>query len=157
MRPDKILVMHTTGVQLHRQMPPWLRTCLNSAVIIGIFAMHQMVIGPADASPSHHLVPVVSTPAAAAHAADLDAAAPNGAAVSGHSDGGSQGWMSDCCGLLMLCLAMLAGAAALIFILRRASERIMWQLPPPTQRGTSLRLPPFQNLCPLQRSSILRC
>lgn len=138
-------------------MPSWVRICLNSAVVIGIFAMHQMVIGPADASSGHHALPAVSTHTAAAYTADLRSVAHVVAAAPGNDGSDPHTPMSDCCGLLMLCLAMLAGVAALIFTRSRASVRVMWQLPPPTRGGVSLRLPPFNNLNPRQRSCILRC
>ncbi|MCW2839929.1 MAG: hypothetical protein JWR55_1412 [Aeromicrobium sp.] len=153
-----MLEMHTTAVRLHRQMQPWLRICLNSAVIIGIFAMHQMVIGPADAAPAHHAMPALSSQSTAmTHTADVAASTSAPDPASDHKGDGSQGSMSDCCGLLMLCLSMLVGLAAFIFVRSRASARVLWQLPPPAQRGISLRIPPFHNLSPLQRCSVLRC
>lgn len=150
-----MLVMHTSGLDPRTPMPHWLRICVHSAVIIGIFAMHQMMVGHVDESTSHHVTATVATaPASVAGSLeDSQHAVP----VVVHSDGDSQAAMSDCCGLVMLCLAMIAGVSAFVFVRRRSAERVLWQLPPPTNLGISLRLPPFHNLSPLQRTSILRC
>lgn len=148
--------MRATGLETSTPMPHWLRICVHSAVIVGIFAMHQMMVGQIDSPVSHHVTtvaPAHSSPAVDGH---FEGSQPADPAVV-HSDDDSQGVMSDCCGLMMLCLSMLAGVGAFIFIRRRSADRVMWQLPPPTTFGISLRLPPFQSLTPLQRTSILRC
>lgn len=127
-------------------MPSWLRVCVNSCLILGILAMfHVLVDDPAhlphDATVSS--VMQMDSPHSLAAGLDLD----------DHPDGAT----SDCCGLMMLCLAMMIGASAVLVLRRRSSDRVLWERPPPFRLGTVLRLPPFQGLTPLQRSSILRC
>lgn len=128
-------------------MPSWLRVCLNSCLILGIFAMHHVLV--AD-HPAHH----VDT---AAMTAAMQVDDPHDVEASVEGDGHTDGALSDCCGLMMLCLAMIVGASAFLLLRRRSSGRVLWQLPSPFRLGRSLRLPPFPGLTPLQRSSILRC
>lgn len=137
--------MPATAASLHT-MPSWLRVCLNSCLILGIFAMHHVLV--AD-HPAHH-------GEAASVVAVMQADMPHSVGVV-EGDGHTGGTMSDCCGLMMLCLAMLVGASAFLLVRRRSSGRVLWQLPLPFRLGGSLRLPPFHGLTPLQRSSILRC
>jgi hypothetical protein len=128
-------------------MPAWLRVCLNSCLILGIFAMHHVLVAE---HPAHHV-----DSASMSMAVQVDV--PHGVAAFIEGDGHPAGTMSDCCGLMMLCLAMIVGASAFLVLRRRMRDRVLWQLPPPLRLGDALRLPPLHGLTPLQRSSILRC
>lgn len=70
---------------------------------------------------------------------------------------GGTGAGDDCCGLLMLCLAMIAGVGALIVMWTRRTDRVLWQLPPPFSFRVPVRPNPLLHFTPLQRSCILRC
>jgi hypothetical protein len=138
--------MHATGAPLS-PTPTWLRLCLNTCLILGILAMHHMLV--AD-DPAHHVDTAMVTTA-------MQMDSPHSVVAFVAGDGHADGSMSDCCGLMMLCLAMIIGASAFLVLRRRRSDRVLWQLPPPFRLGNSLRLPPLHALTPLQRSSILRC
>lgn len=128
----------------------WLRICLHSSLIIGIFAMHHMLVGQDERSGMHHLE--VASAAAVTHSVSQlgDLPAPF------HGDGDTHGTAADCCGIMMVCLTMIIGIGAFVLI-RRASGRVLWQLPPPLRFGISLCVPPFHALSPLERTSVLRC
>lgn len=137
--------MHPTAAL--RPKRRWLRVCLNSCLILGILAMLHILV--ADDSAHRMDTAAVTT------AMQMDNP-PSMVALIG-DDGHAGGDLSDCCGLMMLCVAMIVGASALLLLRRRSADRVLWQLPPPSRLGNSLRLPPIHGLTPLQRSSILRC
>jgi hypothetical protein len=137
--------MHPTAAL--RPKRRWLRVCLSSCLILGILAMLHILV----ADDSAHQMDT----AAVMTAMQMDNP-PSVAALVG-DDGHADGDLSDCCGLMMLCVAMIAGARAFLLLRRRSADRVLWQLPPPFRLGNSLRLPPIHGLTPLQRSSILRC
>lgn len=134
-----------------------MRVCVHSFVIFGIFAMHNFLVGGGDEMVAHHATPLataqsntVTAPPALGTADDMQAV--------GRGDGhGMPGELSDCCGILMLCVSMIMGVGALLFIRRKVADRVLWQLPPPSRLIDLLRVSPFQGLTSLQRSSILRC
>ena len=141
--------MHATGPALVKRLPHWLRFGMHVSIIVGIFAMHHMFVG--QGGEAHH------TDAAAVTMTADSASQPDNVPILINSDGDGHGTASDCCGLMMLCLAMVAGTSLFIAIRQRASDRVLWQLPPPSSLDFSLRVPPFNGLSPRQRSSVLRC
>lgn len=152
-----LLPMDSTRSRLEHQAPHWVRVCVHSFLIVAFFAMHNVLADSGDQFAGHHASPDPTT--------QLDAAIGLSSLIADHhrqsaglGDGQEPlGSISDCCGLLMLCLTMIVGGGALLFIRRKLSERVLWQLPPPSRVRALLRVSPFQGLTPFQRSSILRC
>ena len=128
-----------------------LLVCLG--LVFGIFAMHEMVTSTSEGDSGHHATVVT----AAAH--DMGSAAATAMVQVGHNVAPNHGEndLTGCCGLAMLCMAMLIGLGALLVLRSRGTNRVLWQLPPPARVGRSLRLAAFGSLTPLQRSSVLRC
>ncbi|AXT84225.1 hypothetical protein C6I20_02800 [Aeromicrobium sp. A1-2] len=137
-------------------MPHWTRVCIHSLVILGIFAMHDVLANQGDDLAAHH-APLAtaqsdtrSTPIAPGTAHQIQAV--------GHgSEQTLSGQSSDCCGMLMLCISMIMGVGALLFIRRKVADRVLWQLPPPSRLQDLVRVSPFLGLTQFQRCSILRC
>lgn len=145
-----------------RHPASWVRVCLHSLLILGIVGMHSLFIGTtaSDATPSvRDASSIAQTPVEhgtmSMSAAHHDNA--SGSATSGAEHHGGSGTMEDCCGVLMLCLAMITGIGALILMWKRRIDRVLWQLPPPFSFRDLVRPRPLLNLTPLQRSCILRC
>ena len=65
--------------------------------------------------------------------------------------------MGDCGGLVAMCLALLVSFAGLLMARAKATDRVLWQLPPAAlvRIGTVRRA--LETLSPLQRTAILRC
>ncbi len=134
-----------------------MRVCVHSFVILGIFAMHNVLVGDGDQMIAHHATPLAASESTTMAAPSALGTADEMQAV-GRGDGhGIPGESSDCCGILMICLSMIMGVGALLFIRRKVADRVLWQLPPPSRLIDLVRVPPFQGLTPFQRSSILRC
>lgn len=66
--------------------------------------------------------------------------------------------LSECCGLLSLCIAMIMGVGALaLALLRRTGRgRVLWQVPPPHTFTLGRTLAPHYSMSPLQRTAVLR-
>lgn len=153
-----ILLVDSTHSRVEFQAPHWTRVCVHSVLIVGIFAMHNLLAGDGDQLTPHHATPMSATQSDAAMGPAAVDADHDQLQLAEHGDGhGPLGPLSDCCGLLVLCLSMIVGAGALLFIRSKSVERVLWQLPPPSHLREVLRASPFQRLTPLQRSSILRC
>lgn len=134
-----------------------MRVCVHSFVILGIFAMHNILVGGGDQLVAHHATPLAAAQSDTVTAPLALGTADEIAAVGRGDSHGMSGQLSDCCGVLMLCLSMIMGAGALLFIRRKVADRVLWQLPPPSRLLDLVRVSPFQGLTPFQRSSILRC
>ena len=132
-----------------------LRVALNVLIILGVFAMHNLLLSSEGANASHHAMsPVSDVVLGAAHHGAADAVVvAQVVAGAGDDMGGS---MSDCGGLMALCLAMVLGASAYIVLRKRTLDRVLWQRPPPTDRAFAA-VPEFNCRSPLERSSLLRC
>ena len=137
-----------------RGVAVWLRVGLIAPLIVGVFAMHNLLMDSDTGLQPHHKM-LTSAGASLEHHASEGASA--AATMLGEPAGEVGGAMSDCGGLMALCLAMIVGASAYIAIRKRLSERILWQLPPPTAARPFRAVPPFNCRSPLERSSILRC
>lgn len=127
----------------------WLRVLFVAALVLGLFAMHHVLTSQIDGMSADH--------AGAQMAASADAGMQMSAVShdEGHGDDGAEG-MPECGGLMLLCVAMIIGVGALI-MLRLRTDRVLWQLPPPTTIVHALRIPAFSSLTPLERSCVLRC
>lgn len=138
--------------------PLWLRLLLPSLLVLGIFGMHDLVVDHMYVPASHHSVAgmaaeAASLPGDAFHSiigdqAPLNATMPSGAMT---------GPMAECCGFMLLCIAILLGASASLLLRRQNNARVLWQRPPPAAMMAVLRLPPIGGLSRLEVSSILRC
>lgn len=153
---DTVGAMHAMETLRLRPMPHWGRVCLNSCLILGIFAMHHALTGDRGVMAAQHETASMAATASAVQ----NAAAPTPATtthsqlmVAGH---GSDMSMSDCGGLMMLCIAMSIGMGAFIVLRKAARDRVLWQLPPPQMHALGSVLAPLQNLSPLQRTAVLR-
>ncbi len=75
--------------------------------------------------------------------------------TAGHGSGMS---MSECCGLLMLCIAIVMGIGALAMarMPRTGRARVLWQRPAPHTVTLGRALAPLFSSSPLQRTAVLR-
>lgn len=145
-----MLLMNSTGPRLSAQVPHWRRACVHAAVVVGIFAMHQLLAGQAHGpSAPHGGMDMTSTAAPAQHASTQPAVEP--------LSGDSEGVLSDCGALVALCFAVIVGIGAVIVFRRWMSERVLWHLPPPIRILAALSVPPFHGLSPRHRNFLLRC
>lgn len=138
-------------------MPRGPRAALNILIIIGVFAMHNLLLSSGGEAQAHHeMLPMSEAAGGTVHDAATGAVAiVKVVKVSSIDD--MNGAMSDCGGLIALCLAMILGVSAYIVLRRRLAERVLWQLPPPTAGPALHTIPAFNCRSPLERSSILRC
>lgn len=146
--------MSTTHSLEARGVAVWLRLGLIVLLLVGVFAMHNLLVDSDNGLQQHHEMSTSTLASLEHHASDGASAA---AAMLVRSAGDQGGAMSDCGGLMALCLAMIVGVSAYVALRRRLSERILWQLPPPTSARPFRAVPPFNCRSPLERSSILRC
>lgn len=136
-------------------LPRGLRVVLHALIIVGVFAMHNLALSSdGGVHSSHHEMSPVSDVVGAVHDGAADVMVVAQAAVG--SGDGTQGSLSDCGGLMALCLAMVVGVSAYIVLRKRVGERVLWQRPPP-MGGAFAAVPAFNCRSPLERSSILRC
>lgn len=127
---------------------------INILLVVGVLAMHHLFLGTGEGVGSHHGRSSVSSEVAHAEpAATLSV----GSTMSGAPDGGDTDPLSDCGGLMALCFAMILGISAYIVLRKRLVDRVLWQLPPPTEHVRVVVIAPFERRSPLQRSSVLRC
>jgi hypothetical protein len=143
--------------------PSWVMALLAPALIVGIVFMHSLLLEPSSASAhqSHARTASTVTQAARAHPSDAaDQAHASDSAGRGATDPmgqGNEGGMSDCSGLMAICLALLVSFAALIGRPRGASRWVLWLRPPPSLiRLGTLRVA-FADMTPRQRTTVIRC
>lgn len=138
-----------------RRPPHWLRVCLSAFLALGVAGMLNMFMPAPDATAleSTHSTaisygslaePIATTGSSGHHLAPV---APT------HDSGLS---MSDCCGLVMLCMAMIVGIGAFVHARRTSGWRVMWQLPRPHTFSLGSAVAPFYSSTPLQRTAVLR-
>jgi hypothetical protein len=137
-----------------RSVAVWLRVGLIALLIVGVFAMHNLLMDSDTGLQPHH---EMSTSALASLEYHASEGASKAATMLVGPSGELAGAMSDCGGLMALCLAMIVGVSAYVVLRKRLSERILWQLPPPATARPFRAVPPFNCRSPLERSSILRC
>ena len=154
-RPDRIEAMTSTGLVLSGRVSRWLRLCLHSLLILGIFGMHHVLADQGDNPAAHHAGMEMSVAPSAQPAHDATLGVTWVAATDLGGDGA--GTMSDCGGLMILCIAMVMGLSLFLFIRRRVRERVLWRLPRPSMVVRMPSFPPFHLLSPLERSAGLRC
>lgn len=147
-----IKVMNVRNAPTSRGVPRVLRIVLCLGLVFGIFAMHEIFTGESATAVGHHMA---VSDASAPHVTDtLSAVAQRGDDTAPELGGND---LSGCCGIVVLCMAMLGGLGALLILRSRGHHRVLWELPRPIRTGRSLRVPQFSSLTPLQRSSVLRC
>lgn len=135
----------------------WLMVLLAPALVVGIVAMHSVLAQPPGESDM-----ALMAPAAALHV-DMPGHVPAGEVSStvGHSPGGEhgteRGGMSDCSGLMTMCMALLVSVAALLLGRDVGSRWVLWQLPPPGVLRLGHVRDAFQALTPRQRTAVIRC
>lgn len=136
----------------------WLLVALSAVLVVGVVAMHSLVLRPATVTPTagadhSHAAATASSDMAVAQGVDHTGGA---ADLGGHGEHGG-GLLEGCDGLLAMCLAMLVGLAAFLLLRERVLRRVLWQLPPPTAIRLGLVRVAHQSLSPLQRTTVLRC
>lgn len=136
--------------------PRWLLMVMAPALVIGIIAMHSLLV---QSSPEAHTMPGRDAAAATSQSGHAPVAA-NAVTVPERGDDGghgTEGGMSDCSGLMAICLALLVSFAGLAFWARGRLDLVLWQRP----RATLIRLgtirAAFETLTTLQRTTVLRC
>lgn len=135
----------------------WLMVLLAPALVVGIVAMHSVLAQPPGES---DMAPMA---AAAALHVDMHGDVPAGEVSStvGRSPGGEhgteRGGMSDCGGLMTMCMALLVSVAALLLGRDGGSRWVLWQLPPPSLLRLGHVRDAFQALTPRQRTAVIRC
>ena len=137
-----------------REAPKGLRLGVNLLLILGVLAMHHLFLGGGEDAASHHDSTASST--VAAQVAPV-AAVLNATADVVHEGGITDDPVSDCGGLMAFCMAMLLGVSAYIVLRKRLADRVLWQLPPPTNLVPAAVLALFDTRSPPQRIAVLRC
>lgn len=84
-------------------------------------------------------------------------AAPVQQDISAPHHGDEPSMVEDCGGLLAACVALLLTVAGLLRWRRGRSWRVLWLRPHPTHIPSGLARAPFDQLTPLQRTTVLRC
>ncbi len=135
-------------------MTQGLRLALNALLIVGVFAMHHLLLSASDGVQPHHDVAPLSQAAVGTVHAGASVVAEASAAV---VDGGMEGALAACGDLSVLCLAIVLGATAFLMLRRRPVSRVLWQLPRAVPAGPLRVVAPFNTMSPLQRTSIQRC
>ncbi|MEJ7634730.1 hypothetical protein [Aeromicrobium sp.] len=138
-------------------LPRGLRAVLNWLIILGVFAMHNVLVGADGQTQSHHDSMSMSQIGDAAEETAHMSAVVVASVVHAAELPDTGGAMSDCGGLMALCLAMVVTVSALLVVRQVSRDRVLWQLPPPTAVRAFAPIPPFNCRSPLQRSSVLRC
>lgn len=146
-------VMLISGSTSKWRAPTWQRVIVNSLLILGVVAMHNVLAGDTHSAEGHHGASMASSTTATQNTTASDTL------LTQSSDPGvpPSDPMPDCGGAMALCLAMILGISAYIVIRKRLADRVLWQLPPPVKFASIAPCPPFNSRSPLQRSSILRC
>lgn len=144
--------MRITGTLQGQRAPLWLRFVFSLCLIVGLFAMHNVVAG--DTRPTIEQTPVSAAVQQAGtpvtdHQLNLSQVVSNIHGLATETAG--------CGGLLMICIAMIIGIGALILLRAKRRDLVLWQLPPPARILLPRFEAPFNKLSPLERSSVLRC
>ncbi len=146
--------MTTSAVRLRSPVgTKWLMALLAPALIVCVVLMHSLLLAPDAGS---HTGMVAAAPMD--HAGQTADAATAG--VAGHDDPsghGTEGGMSDCSGLMAMCLALLVSLVALIGWPRAMSRWIVWRRPPPTLVRLGVVREAFQDMTARQRTTVIRC
>lgn len=127
-----------------RQMPPWALVWLSSVLLLGILSMHSAIVSDGGGLIDHHgsISGVESSVSSVISVGDLN----NESGLS----------ISDCGGIAMLCLTMIAGASAYIVLRGRAADQVFWQVAPTIKMAFARPSGPFETRNPRERSSVLR-
>lgn len=127
-------------------------------LVLAIAAMINSMVAnsSAPADTSSHTMTLMQPSTDMSPANMADSPEPAAATVSPLPDTGMS--MSDCCGLLTLCVAMILGIGALALArLRRTNlGRVLWRTPRPHTFSLGRQLAPVFSSSPLQRTAVLR-
>lgn len=139
-----------------RDTPHWSRVCVNALLVLGVVAMLNML-----GANSESMAPLGSShDTSMSHAqtavplADAEDSGRHLAPAMPIHDGGLS--VADCCGLVMLCVAMIVGISAFVLSGRPSGGRLMWQMPRPHTFTLGRAVAPFFSISPLQRTAVLR-
>lgn len=137
--------------------PRWLMALLAPVLVLGIVLMHSLLLEPASGG-EHDVHPQMASMTMPAHHADSTQAA----AVPGQDGGdpmghGTEGGMSDCSGLMAMCLALLVSFVALIGWPRGVFRWVLWQRPAPTSVRLGTLRDAFEAMTARQRTTVIRC
>ena len=141
-----------------QQAPPLARLWLSSLLLLGVLSMHGAIVSDEGGLVDHHgaISAVQSSAAAIAVAGDF---VTNGVDVPDLvplQDGEPGLSMSDCGGIVLLCLVMIVGTSAYVLLRGRAAHRVTWHLAPTAAMTLGGTCPPFEVMNPRERSSVLR-
>lgn len=137
--------------------PRWLMALLAPALVLGIVLMHSLLLEPASGGEHDVHAQTTSATTPAHHADSTQAAAvasQDGGDPMGH---GTEGGMSDCSGLMAMCLALLVSFVALIGWPRGVFRWVLWQRPPPTSVRLGTLRDAFEAMTARQRTTVIRC
>ncbi len=152
MRSTRARLVPTTG-------PKWLLVLLAPALVIGIVTMHSLLVQPHD----HARPAATSAVVAAAHADHLPVAPETTTAAVGHEGGhgehgtGGTVGISDCSGLMAMCMALLVSFAALLLWRLVPSRWVLRQRPLRRLLHVGRVRTAFESLTTLQRTTVIRC
>lgn len=155
--PDNIGIVRTTQLIEPRDTPHWSRVCVSALLVLGVVAMANMLGANPDSmalSSSHDTALTQHGVAAAPFHGTEDSAGLPAATVKPPLGSGES--LSDCFGLVMLCMAMVIGISALLLSRRAPGGHVMWQLPRPHTIALGRAVAPFCSATPLQRTAVLR-
>lgn len=127
---------------------------LAAALILGVVFMHSLLLEPVSNSEHDASMNMSSAAVHGDHMQSAMAASDQGDDPMGHGD---EGGMSDCSGLLAVCLALLVSFVALIGWRRGASRWVLWQRPPPTSVRLGALRDAFEDMTTRQRTTVIRC
>ena len=148
--------MRTPPLTKTRDTPHWFRVTVNALLMLGVVAMLNMLGATSESGTSDPAHGALLTqqhgqtvaPSVATDSGDLLAP------VSAVHEGGMS--TAECCGLVMLCMALIVAITAFVLSRRPSGGGVMWQL----QRSLSVTLgraaAPMYRMTPLQRTAVLR-
>ena len=137
----------------------WLMAMLAPALILCTVLMDTLVLGPASGGQHTARAQMASSSTSADHADTVQAAmvaSPDGGDPMPMGPG-TEGGMSDCGGLVAMCLALLISFVALFGWPRGAFPWVLWQRPPPTSVRLGTLRDAFEAMTARQRTTVIRC
>lgn len=121
-----------------------------AALVLGIIGMHSLMAHDTGTSHEMHEMSVMAVSSSMDHDEGIH---------TGHDGGAAphEGGMSDCGGLLSMCLAIAISLAGLVLWPRRNDVRALWRDRPALLLHLGEVRHAFEALSPLQRTAVIRC
>lgn len=141
---------------MSRDTPHWSRVCVHALLVLGVVAMMNMLGANSESMglDSSQESMVMTHSQVAAPLAEVADSGHHAASAAPAPDGGTT--LADCCGLVMLCVILVAGISAFVLAGRPSGGRMMWQVPRPHTFSLGRTAAPFFSTTPLQRTAALR-